>query len=93
MNFSSDEDKVIAMMQADFEKVASIKEQHLKQLLHPREEAHKHSEKNINQQQTGSGGNAGMGGVTGGGYSGGMYDDGQEGGQAKENAYKEEYLK
>jgi hypothetical protein len=48
MNFSSDEDKVIAMMQADFEKVASIKEQHLKQLLHPREEAHKHSEKNIN---------------------------------------------
>ena len=30
MNFSSDEDKVLALMQADFEKVASIKENHLK---------------------------------------------------------------
>ena len=91
MIFTSDDDKLLSMMQADFEKVASLKEQHLKQILHPREEAHKHSEKNGSQQQTGSssGGNA-NGNL--GGYSS-LYDDGQEGGQAKENAYKEEYLR
>jgi|LauGreDrversion4_2_1035121.scaffolds.fasta_scaffold6383494_1 hypothetical protein len=30
MIFTSDDDKLLSMMQADFEKVASLKEQHLK---------------------------------------------------------------
>jgi hypothetical protein len=43
---ASDEDRVLQLMQHDFEKVSLSKDQHLKQILHPRnEEAHKHSEK------------------------------------------------
>ena len=38
---STDEDKLLQQMQWDFEKVSLGKDQQLKQILHPREDAHK----------------------------------------------------
>ena len=38
-------------MENDFEKLLLQKDQHLKQLLHPREEAHKHIEKQSRRSQ------------------------------------------
>ena len=58
-------------MQLDFEKVASNKEQHLKQLLHPRDLADKNTDKS--NQQNGSGSGNGLRNM-GGGYQNG-YDD------------------
>lgn len=47
---STDEDRLLQQMQWDFEKVSLSKDQKLKQILHPREDAHKLLDK---QQATG----------------------------------------
>lgn len=47
---STDEEKLLQQMQWDFEKVSLAKDQQLKQILHPREDAHKLLDK---QQATG----------------------------------------
>ncbi|TNV83658.1 hypothetical protein FGO68_gene12243 [Halteria grandinella] len=71
---SKDQIIIKMLMDSAFEKLVHSKDQHLKQLLHPREEAHKHLDKQKNAQQN-------------------FYDDSSDSNQAKENAYKEEFLK